>query len=85
MSTKKKSKERELEINESVIRSEETYKLLILSLILSLLSTLLAIYVTVRSRQESDASSKDSEKTIKCMKKELLELHEEIALCKRNP
>lgn len=82
MSTKQRSKERELEIDESVIRSRETYKLLLLSLLLSLLSTLLAIYVTIRSRRENLDGNKESEKTIKTIKRELQELHQEMAVLK---
>jgi len=85
MTSKQKSKERELEIDENIIRSEETYRLLILSLLLSLLSTLLAIYVTIRSRRENEVTDKEGEKTIQKIKRELHELHEEIALLKLAP
>jgi len=46
------------EVTPPIIPSNKVYRLLLLSLLLSLASTLLAIFVAVRGRQEAEAANK---------------------------
>jgi|GEM_PF-2760944 len=46
-----------LPILDPIIPSNKIYKLLLLSLLLSLLSTILAIFVTIKSRQETESAN----------------------------
>lgn len=75
-------------LHEAIVPSEETHRLLLLSLSFSLLSTLLAIFVTIESRRESKAAKRKTEaanrKKDQALKNELQELHKEIALLKKN-
>ena len=44
-------------ILDPIIPSNKIYRLLLLSLVLSLLSTILAIFVTIKSRQETESAN----------------------------
>jgi hypothetical protein len=62
--------------------SDEIFKLLLFTLLLSAVSSILAIFVAIITRQNSKAEDKKKEQTEKNIKKELAELHKEIALLK---
>jgi Na+/melibiose symporter-like transporter len=73
-----------VQVHEAIVPSEETHRLLVLSLVLSLLSTLLALFVTIKSRRETKATNKKEKREQKNIKKELQEIHKEIALLKES-
>lgn len=62
--------------------SDEIFRLLLFTLLLSAVSSILAIFVAIITRQNSKAENKKKEQTEKNIKKELAELHKEIALLK---
>jgi len=78
----------EAELEEALVPCEETYRLLLLSLWFSLLSSALGIFVTIKSRMETEAENRkakaEKKKEQKKLKKELEELREEIALLKKS-
>ncbi|HMM21503.1 MAG TPA: hypothetical protein PKA10_12355 [Selenomonadales bacterium] len=85
MTTDPNSREIELVQHDNISSSKETYKLLLLTLILSLLSSVLALVVAIKSHREDDATTKNGEKDHKNITRELQELRDEIALLKKNP
>jgi hypothetical protein len=62
--------------------SEEIYRLLLFTLLLSAVSSILAIGVAIITRQEAKAEDQEREKAEKNIKKELQELYQEIILLK---
>lgn len=46
-----------------IIPSNKIYRLLLLSLLLSLLSTILGLFVTIKSRQEAESANNKKKKT----------------------